>query len=103
MDWDLWSSIGLGAGIGLVYGGASYLTFRRALSASNRRFLLFVFGGMILRMFLALGAVFLILVYYPVGETAFVGAFFVVFVVVLALDVYWLHHSRSAASRGKEN
>ncbi|GIV60824.1 MAG: hypothetical protein KatS3mg043_1913 [Rhodothermaceae bacterium] len=91
---ELWLSIGLGAGIGLLYGGASYLTYRRALSAPKHRFLLLVWGGLVVRLFAALSAITLIVILAPVRVPAFVGAFFGVFVVVLVVEIYVLHRTR---------
>ncbi len=96
---DLWSSLGLGVGIGLVYGAASYATYRLALSASTRKFLLLVWGGMILRMFVALGILVLIMISVAVVELALIGSFFAVFAVVLVLEVYGLHRAGAAPPR----
>ncbi len=90
---NLWLSIGLGAGIGLAYGGFSYLTYRRALSAPRHRFQVIVWGGMLLRMFAALVSIALIVALAPVRPLVFVGAFFIVFALSLALEVYFLHRT----------
>jgi ABC-type multidrug transport system permease subunit len=90
---DLWLSISLGAGIGLAYGGFSYLTYRRALSAPKQRFQVIVWGGMLVRMFAALVLIALIVALAPVQPLAFVGAFFAVFVLSLALEVFLLHRT----------
>ncbi|GIV58126.1 MAG: hypothetical protein KatS3mg042_1039 [Rhodothermaceae bacterium] len=95
---DFWLSLGLGAGIGLLYGGVSYLTCRRALPAPKRRFLTLVWGGTVARLFAALALITLILVLVPLRVPVFLGVFFAFYVLTLVAEVYVLHRARHTAS-----
>ncbi|MEX0601356.1 MAG: hypothetical protein WD423_08355 [Rhodothermales bacterium] len=74
---------------------ASYFSNRRALR-SGRNALLIVVSAMMLRIVVALAALVAVMLLLPVAPTAFLGSFFVMFIVGLVLEV-WVFHSREAA------
>lgn len=89
-----WFGATLGAGLGLVYGGASLWINRWAMRFSSAR--LFVYlsvGGVVVRMLVTLSLVALVMLMLPVHLIAFIGAFFIVFVLGLALEIAILHRS----------
>lgn len=98
MTATFWLSLGLGVGLGLLYGAASLWTNRRALTRGRSQFLRIAFVGMFTRMFVALGLIVLILVLLPVNTMAFVGAFFAVFLAFLAYETLSLHRQQRPAS-----
>lgn len=86
---ELWLSILLGVGLGLVYVAVSFLSNKRALR-SEERFLIIVGATMIVRVFVALIILVGIVLLLPVTLTAFLGSFFVVFVIGLGFEVWYL-------------
>ena len=96
---EFWFSVGLGAGIGLLYGLVSYLGYKRALLASHHRFLLLALGGMTVRLLVVVSLIAVILSLSLVQATPFVGAFFAVFIVALVLEVLALHRRQPARAR----
>lgn len=97
MALDFWLSMGSGAGIGVLYGLASYLGYKRALLASPRRFMLLALGGMTVRLFVAVMVITLTLVLAPVQPMPFIGSFFALFLMALVLEVLVLHRRASRA------
>ena len=91
-----WSSVGLGAAMGLLYTVVSLLAHRFALRQGPRTFMMIVLGGMVARMGVALIAMVLILYLLPVEQTAFVGSFFGVFIVGMIVDVLYVHRATPA-------
>ena len=94
-------SIALGIAFGLLYGIASYVTYRVALRKSSRTFMMVAFGGMALRLMVAMMAIALVLALSPVQPLPFVTSFFAVFAMALTLEVTVLHRqqTRQAISR----
>ncbi len=92
-----WWSLGLGVGIGVLYSVASLLANRYAMRQDQQRFMLLVIGGMMARIAATLVLVALVLVLLPVQQVAFIGAFFGVFVIGLAVEVLSLHRGLQAA------
>ena len=97
---QLWLSIGLGIAIGLCYVAASYYSNQRALNSRN--FMLLVVSTMMLRMFVALILLIGILMTLPVSDIAFLGSFFVIFVLGLAMEIRMLHGRQKDASTSGE-
>jgi hypothetical protein len=95
---ELWLSIGLGAGIGLLYTAASMVLHRQAARLDDRRFLLVFLGGLIARMAAALILVVLVLAFVSVRELAFIGSFLIVFMMGLAAEVLRIHRGRGSAA-----
>ncbi len=93
---QLWLSIGLGIAMGLGYVAASYFSNKRAMR-SSRNFMLLVVSTMMLRMFIALVLLIGILLTLPVSDVAFLGSFFVIFVIGLTSEVWTLHRRQKAA------
>lgn len=93
-------SIGLGAGLGIVYILASYSSNKRALR-SGRRFMIVLVSTMVLR--LAITLVFLagIIVLLPVTDSAFLGSFFVIFAIGLAVEIRTLHQRQNSSDVGR--
>lgn len=89
-------SITLGAGLGLLYGLASFLTWKWAeRHRSTGRYLMIFLGGMIARLFAALALVVLVVALVPVHVGFFVGAFLAVFLVGLIAEVLQMHRAGS--------
>lgn len=88
-------SLGLGAGLGVAYIVASYFSNRRALKSKDR-FMAIVVTTMLIRILLALIILIGITLLLPVSPTAFLGSFFVVFVIGLILEVWFLHEQTLA-------
>lgn len=81
--------------LGVIYIMASWLTYRLASGQSDATFFKIYFGGMTVRMFVTLLAVGVVLLVFDVPEIAFLGAFFLVFVLGLVLEVLLLHRRQS--------
>ena len=92
-----WLGLGLGGGLGVLYILASVMTHRWAAQREAARFLAIVLGGMVIRMIIALALVGGIAAFMPVHVPIFIGAFFVTFVVGLALEVVRLHRHGTAS------
>lgn len=89
-----WWSVGLGACIGALYIALSLLAGRYAMRQAPGRFFLVVFGAMLVRLVMTLVLVVLVLALAPVEKAPFIGAFFGVFVIGLAVEVLYLHRAR---------
>ena len=94
-----WVSIGLGAGVGLLYSLASILMHRWALRLSDRQFLSVFVGGLIARMAMALLLVVLVLRFVAVQELLFIGTFLLVFLAGLSAEVVRMHQQQGARQR----
>ena len=93
----MWMSIGLGMGLALLYGLASVLTYRRALRAqTQQQFTAIAIGGVVLRILGTLAAFAVLIVWLPIAAGAFVGTFFVVFLMILIGEIAWLHRRANA-------
>ncbi|MBO6574096.1 MAG: hypothetical protein JJ896_01665 [Rhodothermales bacterium] len=94
-------SLTLGIAFGVVYGLASFITYRLALRKSARTFMMVAFGGMAIRLMMAATAVVLVLALAPVQPLPFVTSFFAVFAMALVLEVTVLHRqqTRQAVAR----
>jgi len=102
MTTDLWLSVGLGAGIGMMYDIVSFVTARWALRYSGKRFLIIFFGGMLARLGAAVVVVTLALLLLPVTVFAFVIAFLIVYVVWLVIEVWLIHTGRLSSVKNSE-
>ena len=86
-----WLSVALGLGLGALYVGTSFLANRYAVRQEQRRFMVIVLGGMLVRILVALVLVALALLLLPVKPGPFIGCFFIVFVIGLVGEVRsWL-------------
>jgi uncharacterized YccA/Bax inhibitor family protein len=88
MPSDVMLGLALGAGLGGVHAGAGLVLWHLARHRPDRAFYRIVFGGMVARMMLLLGALALVLWLVPLHETAFIGALFAAFVLGLAAEIY---------------
>lgn len=95
-----WLSVGLGSGIGLLYGITSVAVNRYALRQDHHRFMLIAVGGMLARMLLALFLIALIVFLLPVDRVAFFTSFLGVFVLGIVVEVWSLHHRSSTVRKG---
>ena len=91
MTTNLWFSVGLGVGIGVMYSLASYATARWAMRFSGKRFMLIFFGGMVVRIGVAAALVTLALLLLPVQMFVFLVMFLAVYVIWLVAEI-WLFH-----------
>ncbi len=91
----------LGLAIGGLYGGAVFGVVRLANRYQDSRFLIFVFGGMLLRMVVVLLVVSAVLLFLPVHIVAFASALAGAILLGLGLEVWMLHrrlHSTPGSS-----
>lgn len=92
-----WVGAALGTGLGVAYGVSSLLINRWALRLEGpKKFVIASIGGVAVRMLAALGLVAFVLLLTAVHAAAFVGAFFIVFVLGLALEIAILHRTANA-------
>lgn len=89
-DATFWLSIGIGAGLGIAYVTASLISNKRALRSKDRFMIVFA-TAMIIRIIIALALLVGIMLLLPVVPTAFLGSFFLMFVIGLVFEVYLLH------------
>ena len=80
----------MGIGLGLGYAAASLIGVRMA--ERTRNFVVTVFGGMIVRMTVALMVVVLVMWLGSVVAPVFIGAFLCVFITGIAVEIAWLHN-----------
>jgi len=80
--------------LGGMYAGAGYLMSKRALE-SRQRFLLWVVGGTVVRMALALGAVITVILALPVQRAVFLSTFLLIFFSALAVEIAVLHRGKT--------
>ena len=93
-------SIGLGAGVGLLYSLASHATYRVAAGRGDRRFFQIVMGGAVVRLVAAVLLVVAILLLAAVDAAAFLGSFLIVFSAGLGREVWWMHrHPQASVER----
>lgn len=92
---DFWLSLVLGTSLGILYLAASFVSNRQALKSADR-FMIIVVTTMLIRISLALVFLIGIMLTLPVASMAFLGSFFVVFVMGLVLEVWFLHRNTSA-------
>lgn len=87
----------LGAGLGVAYGASSLLINRWALRFDEHRaFMIVSIGGLVLRLTGALLVVAITLLFTSTPVTPFVGTFFIIFVLGLALEIAILHRAAKA-------
>lgn len=79
-----------GVALGLAYAAAGYVMSKRALG-SPERFVLWVVGGTVARLAVALGAIAAVIITVPVHRTLFVASFLLIFFVALAAEISMLH------------
>ena len=94
MSAQLWLSVGLGAGLGLMYGIAGHVAYRYAVRAGSRHFVRIVLGGMGIRLLTALVLFALLLALTPVHRPVFTGAFLFVFSAGLAREIRKAYRSK---------
>lgn len=85
---EVWVSILLGGLLGLCYVAASAFVTRFA--RHTQQFVIVVFGGMLVRMALALAALVMASLLLPVSMLAFTAAFLCVFLVGLGVELVWI-------------
>ncbi len=96
MHTAIWTSIVLGVALGLANAAASFLSYRLARSKPQGTFMVIVFGGMVARMFVVLALLALVIIFVPISQGAFVGAFFATFAVATIAEA--IHLQRRASS-----
>ena len=89
---EWWTSIGAGIGVGVLYLTALLVTTLRAVRHRNsRRFMTLFAGGMVVRIALAMATIVLVITLAAVSVPVFIGAFLVVFVGGLAVEIVLIH------------
>lgn len=87
-----------GGALGVAYGASSLLMNRWALRLdTHRTFMMVSIGGLIARLLGALLVVAVTLLFTSIPTTSFVGAFFIIFVLGLALEIAILHRAARAS------
>jgi len=99
MEDGFWFSTALGLGTGGIYLLLVYLSLRLARSMGRRMFMMVVFGGMAIRLFVAASIIALIIALAPVSKVVYLAAFFVVFLIGLTLEVVVVHRERTATGQ----
>lgn len=87
MTSDVWLSVGLGTGIGVMYGVLALAGYRYALRFRGNRFMAFALGGMLARMVLLFVMVLAVAMLLPLHATSFTISLVVVVVISLILEV----------------
>ena len=90
-----WLGIAIGTSLGIAYVAAGFYSNKWALRNENR-FMLVVVATMVARIFVALIFLIGILLLLPVSATAFLGSFFVTFIIGLIAEVLILHRRAPA-------
>lgn len=76
--------------MGFLYAASSMLVTKSALRQNQRVFMILVFGGMLGRMVVALGAIAAIVLLLPVQRIPFLSTFLVFLVIGIGLEIRWL-------------
>lgn len=85
-----WWSLALGGGLGLLYNVSSAATLWWANRHTGNRFYAIALGGLIVRLFTALGAFALVIATMPVQRALFSGSFLAVALLGLLAEVAWI-------------
>ena len=85
-----WWSLALGGGLGLLYSVSSAATLWWAKQYSGAGFYAVALGGMLVRLFVALGVFALIVGLVPVHHALFSGSFLALALTGLLAEVAWL-------------
>lgn len=101
MEEGFWFSAVLGLGIGGVYVLLIFLGLKLALRQKKHSFMLFIFGGMTVRLFLSVAAIALIIALVPIEKAVFLTAFLGVFLIGLIVEVVILHRQQGSPSNGE--
>jgi len=100
MPADLWLSIGLGTGIGALYGALALVGNRYTLRFRGNRFMAFALGGMLARMVLLFVIVLAVTLWVPLHAVGFAVARVTVVVASLIIEVVtvlrWLRSADDA-------
>lgn len=97
---ETWLSLLLGLGVGSLYGLAFFFTASFANKFADNRFLLIVFGGMLVRMAIMLLSVSAIVLFVPTIDVfVFVIALVAAVLLSLSIEVWVLYRRVKAASR----
>ena len=99
---EFWISAIFGIITGGIYVLSGYVSLRLALKRSNQSLMMVVFGGMALRLFVAVSAIALIFALAPIDQKIFLAAFFVVFVIGLVLEISVLHRQSDTTKNASE-
>lgn len=90
---SVWSSVGVGVVLGLCYTGAGVLVVK--IAQHTPQFVPIVFGGMVLRMLVALITLGIIIQLFSVVLPALTGAFLIVVQVGIFSEIFWLVKQRN--------
>ncbi len=101
---ETWLSLLLGFGVGSLYGLAFFFTASFANRFADNRFLLIVFGGMLVRMAVMLLSVSAIVLFVPTIDVfVFVIALVVAVLLSLAVEVWVLYRRmKSVSAKGQQ-
>jgi hypothetical protein len=73
--------------INLINSIAAIFAFQRGFHRSNNVFLLFIFGGMLIRLFIILILVFLTIKYLNIDKLGFIFTLFIIYFINLILEI----------------
>ena len=85
----------MGVAVGLAYGGSAVLVAALALRQDTPTFMALYFGGMFVRMLLALAAVAAIIMWLRAAVPVFAAALLGAWTLALVLEILWLVRRRS--------
>lgn len=77
--------------INLVNFSSASAVFAVFHNKSDKKFIKYVLGGMVVRMLLLLAVVFIILKFLKIDEYAFIFTFFLIYFVFLCVEIYNFH------------
>lgn len=87
MPANLWLSIGLGAGVGLLYGALALAGYWLALRSTGTRFMAFALGGMLVRMVVLFVVVLAVAMWIPLHAAGFTVTLVGVVITSLIIEV----------------
>ncbi len=87
MPASLWLSIGLGAGVGLLYGALALAGYGLAFRSKGTRFMAFALGGMLVRMVVLFVVVLAVAMWIPLHAAGFAVTLIGVVIASLVVEV----------------
>jgi len=99
MEDGFWFSAALGIATGGMYVLLVYAGLRLARGMGRKTFMMIVFGGMAIRLFVAAAVIALVVALAPVSKIVYLATFFGFFLIGLILEVIVVHRNRFSAGQ----
>ena len=96
MEDGLWYSVILGLGTGGIHVLLVYLSLRMAKGRGPGSFVMIVFGGMAIRLFVAVAIIALVFALAEVSKVVYIATFFCIFLIGLISEVFVLHRYQAS-------